>query len=441
MTTIKRKNYLVVGLGKTGIACVDHLLRSEPTLWVTDVAGLPPELNSKAITFLTTDACVEALAMIDEIIVSPGVDLQKPLLVRARERNIPIIGDVECFARVAQAPVIAVTGTNGKGTVVSLIAHILRHCGYQVGVGGNIGTPVLTLLEQPAPDVYVLELSSFQLESTFSLQPKVATVLNVTPDHLDRHGSMEAYIQAKQRIYHQATFAVVNGYDPLTLPPADFSGEIVACALETQAQGFGTEDAYITYNRQKRLSVEALKIKGHHNLLNVIMALTIGDLFNAPIEAMINALPTFTGLRHRCEWVGRRKGVDWLNDSKATNIGAAMAALQGVGESIRGKILWIAGGQGKGVDFSPLRQPVQAYVSHGILLGEDGALLYNALQGTVPLTLVPSLHAAMEVAQGLAQPGDVVLLSPACASFDMFRHYEDRGEVFAQWVRAQEKLG
>lgn len=433
------KKYLVVGLGKSGIAAVDYLLQLKHEVWVTDEKGLPHSLQDWPISFLTAEACLGILTTFDEIVVSPGVDLNIPLLVAAREKNMAVIGDVECFARVAQAPIIAITGTNGKGTVVSLVAHILKHGGYHVAVGGNIGTPVLTLLKEAVPDVYVLELSSFQLESTFSLQPEVAAILNITPDHLDRHVTMDQYVKAKQRIYHRATYAVVNAEDPLTLPSADFSGKTFLCHMTKCCSGFAFSDGHITYHHESLLPVSELKIKGQHNIFNSLLALTVSHLFNVPIEAMTQALTTFTGLPHRCEWVGCINDVPWFNDSKATNMGAALAALQGLGASLDGKIIWLAGGQSKGVDFTPLRQPVEDYVAYGILLGEDRERLEEALRGTVPLIIVDSLEEAMELAKDLARPGDAVLLSPACASFDMFSNYEHRGDVFSAWVHQQQE--
>ena len=333
----------------------------------------------------------------------------------------------------------AVTGTNGKSTVTALLGEMGQQVTDTVQVGGNIGTPVLDLLAADAPAWYALELSSFQLESIYSLKPQVAALLNISADHMNRYRSLEDYIQAKQRIFNHAAFAVYNRDDALTRPPIELPG--VSFGLDEPQDGqFGIRsqagDPYFSYGDECLLAVNSLKIKGRHNWANALAALAIGQAMDLPMAAMLTALQTFPGLEHRCQWLREINGVNWYNDSKATNTGACVAALYGLGEGLAGKIVLIAGGQGKGADFTDLRKAVVTVTDHVIVYGEDKLLLSNALQDSASIYQVDDLQAAVLSAHANARSGDIVLLAPACASFDMFNDFEHRGEVFSRMVAA-----
>lgn len=446
---------LIVGLGKTGTSCVHYLLKKKKHLIVFDTRQDPPGLEEFRKKFPTIPVYLQQfdlnlLGKIDEIIVSPGVSLQESFLVTAQQKNIPVIGDIELFARAAKAPIVAITGTNAKGTVTTLVGEMIKEAGYKVIVGGNIGIPALDLLSEPTPDFYVLELSSFQLESTFSLQAIAATILNISEDHLDRHKTMEAYLAAKQRIYLNCHSAIWNRDNKWTYPSASLNSDIrdtpqtdksltISFGLaEPLKNDFGLHEhenkVWLSLGDQKLLSVDNLLIKGKHNWCNALAALALGHAINLPFPSMLTALKTFKGLEHRCEWVAEINGVTWYNDSKGTNVGATIAAIEGLSKA-NGKIILIAGGIGKGADFSVLRQPIKNYVKTVILIGQDAPLLERSLKDTAVMEHAQSLQDAVLIAKNTAQPQDIVLLSPACASFDMFNNYEHRGQVFKSLVR------
>ena len=378
------------------------------------------------------------------ILTSPGVAQEIPLFQEAISLGIPILGDIECFARVVSAPVVAITGTNGKSTVTSLLGEMAKAAGRKVAVAGNIGTPVLELLDDDTYyDLWVLELSSFQLELTESLMPLAATILNLSPDHLDRHHSMMAYWAAKQRVYLNAQTCFFNRDDDQTYPDSSvLSAEQMVysyglSAPERDADWGLSQDAegayYIARGRKAIFPVERLKIKGRHNWLNATAACALAEAAGLSIEAMTQALSSFSGLSHRCQWVRELDQVTWIDDSKGTNVGATISAILGIGGATQGKIVLIAGGQGKGADFTLLREVVGTYVRSMILMGQDADKLASALP-EVPQHKVSSLDAAVQIARKEAKPGDVVLLSPACASLDMFRDYNHRGDVFSKAV-------
>jgi UDP-N-acetylmuramoylalanine--D-glutamate ligase len=351
---------------------------------------------------------------------------------------VKLSGDIELFARNAKAPIIAISGSNAKSTVTTLVGEMAAAAGKRVAVGGNLGTPALDLLSDDV-ELYVMELSSFQLETTDQLNAEVATVLNVSEDHMDRYSGLPAYHLAKHRIFRGARQVVVNRQDALSRP---LLAEGQPCwtfglnAPDFKAFGLREENGekYLAFEFQNLMPVRELKIRGAHNQSNALAALALGHAVGLPFDAMLSSLRTFAGLAHRCQWLRERSGVNWYDDSKATNVGAALAAIEGLGADIDGKLVLVAGGDGKGADFSALRAPVAAHCRAVVLLGRDAELLAQALGDEVPLIRVKTLDEAVQRSAELAQSGDAVLLSPACASLDMFKNFEERGRLFAQAV-------
>ncbi|MDX2164703.1 MAG: UDP-N-acetylmuramoyl-L-alanine--D-glutamate ligase [Gammaproteobacteria bacterium] len=390
---------IIIGAGKTGQSCANYFARHFMPYKLLDTRTL-------------TDEEKTLLKNTKEIILSPGID---PALFP----NYKIISDIELFAREAKAPIIGITGTNAKGTVTTLVTDMINACGKTALMGGNIGIPALDLLTEPTPDFYVLEISSFQLEITDYLPCIASTILNISPDHLDRHKTMANYIAAKQRIYRDSKNCIYNLDDVNTTP-----GRGMASPLQKNIIDFGLKDLNL-------LPIEELKIKGKHNYLNALAALKIGEAIGLDFKKMLDALKKFPGLEHRCEWVTTQNNITWINDSKGTNIGATIAALEGFGSDHKNIIL-IAGGLGKDADFSLLKPSIDKFVREIILFGKDAPLIFNAIQrGTTVDTLKNSILKAQE----LAQSGDIILLSPACASWDMFKDFEDRGRQFKALVK------
>jgi UDP-N-acetylmuramoylalanine--D-glutamate ligase len=425
---------VILGLGKTGLSCVHYFLRQGVTPMVLDTRANPPgrqELPA-SVELRCGELDVTLLTQAELIIASPGIALATPALQAAAAAGIEIIGDIELFVRAAQAPIVAITGSNGKSTVTTLVGEMAAEAGIQVGVGGNIGTPALDLLLSPC-DLYVLELSSFQLETTFSLQAAAATILNLSEDHLDRYDGMAGYLAAKQRIYAGAQHILVNRDDDATQPQ-----------VGTVWQSFGLDAAsygriqhqgalWLAVEGEPRLPVAELNIVGAHNQMNALAAMALCDAVAVPRAAQLTVLRRFSGLPHRCQFVREHQGVRWINDSKATNVGSTLAAVAGLAESVQGRLILIAGGQGKGQDFAPL----QALLGHGIDLmlcfGQDADLLCALGPQT---ERVADLTAAVARAREVAQAGDWVLLAPACASLDMFKNFEQRGDCFSALVEA-----
>lgn len=435
--------YLVAGLGKTGLSVARYLQRKNKPFVAFDTRSEAPSIPEfkkefPSIPIYTQHLPDEVLTQLSDIVASPGLPLDTPLLKTAMQMGIAVYGDIECLAREINAPVIAITGTNGKSTVTTLVGEMAKQAGYKVAVAGNIGTPVLDMLDDGHQyDLWVLELSSFQLDLTYSLAPVAATILNVTPDHLDRHHTMESYIQAKQRVYHQSQVALFNRDDSFTVPNSSTSSISFGIDIPVNNNwGLKTQDnkIYLAKGSDCILPVESLLIKGVHNWLNALAASALADAAGVSQQYITDVLTSFAGLPHRCQWVRTLGGVDWINDSKGTNIGATISAINGIGGSMQGKIVLIAGGQGKGADFSELAQPIADYVRSIILFGEDADKIEAALANVVPIARASSLDKAVAVAKSQAKPGDVVLLSPACASLDMFRDFNHRGESFASLV-------
>ena len=434
---------IVVGLGKSGMSLVRFLAQQGVRFAVADTRANPPELATLQRDYPQVEVrCgeldVEFLCRATELYVSPGLALATPALQQAAARGVQMSGDIELFARHAKAPIIAITGSNAKSTVTTLVGEMAKAAGKKVAVGGNLGTPALDLLADDV-ELYVLELSSFQLETTHSLNAEVATCLNVSEDHMDRYSGMQAYHLAKHRIFRGARQVVVNRDDALSRP---LQADQLPCwtfgLSKPDFKGFGLiEEAgekCLAFQFDALLPVREVKIRGAHNQSNALAALALGHAVGLPFAAMLEALKHFTGLAHRCQWVGELRGAHYYDDSKATNVGAALAAIEGLGADINGKLLLIAGGDGKGADFSALRVPVAHYCRAVVLLGRDAARLAEALDGAAVQVRVNSLEEAVAQCAALAQPGDAVLLSPACASLDMFKNFEERGRLFAQAV-------
>jgi UDP-N-acetylmuramoylalanine--D-glutamate ligase len=439
---------VIVGLGQTGLSCVKYFHSQAKPCVVIDSRQAPPGLKQlqqdyPEVRCYLGDWHLEIMSQAEEIIVSPGIDLQLPVFKRLREQGVVIIGDIELFMRQVKAPVIGITGSNAKGTVTTCLADMLRAAGKRVLVGGNIGIPALDLLAEAVPEYYVLELSSFQLETIPSLALELGVILNISPDHLDRHVSMEAYIAAKQRIYQCSEKWVVNRDDVDAQPRFYSNRPCQSFGLDEPGAGeFGLrqqQDHYfLAHGAKDLLAVSQLRMLGRHNWSNALAALALGYSLDLPIAAMLQALQTFEGLPNRCRLVAEINKVKWFNDSKATNVGSCIAALTGLGPTIDGKLILLAGGQGKGADFSVLQSPVQQYVREAILFGEDAKKMAQALQTCTQLHFVDSLVHAVNLARELANPGDAVLLAPACASLDMFSNYAERGAMFEQLVRQLE---
>ena len=438
---------VIIGLGETGLSCARYFTRLNLPFMLLDSRLDPPKLSEFQKEFPHRVYHLGAFDLkhfqnCKELIVSPGVDLKEENISTAiQQYNLKPLGDIELFAQQALAPIIAITGSNAKGTVTSLVGKMIDQAKLKVAVGGNIGKPVLDLLDEPIPDFYVLEISSFQLETTYNLHPKLASILNISPDHLDRHKTLTAYIQAKQRIYQNCEIALWNREDSSTYPNYQ-AKKIISFGLDSlksDSKEFGlhvvNQKTFLTEGNKILLPVEKIPIKGKHNWANALAALTIGRAIGLDLSAMLTALCQFKGLPHRCQWIKEHKGVTWYNDSKATNVGATLAALNGLGPAISGKIILIAGGLAKGADFSLLNDPIKRYVKNMILIGQDATLLKTALENSAAIDMAPDLAQAVKLAHHIAKQGDIVLLSPACASMDMFKNYEERGNVFSDLAR------
>lgn len=430
---------VIVGLGKTGLSCVRYLARQGFNLAVVDSRENPPGLEELQQEFPAVPVYLgkfeEAiLSQADELIISPGVSLFEPAITTCLKRGIKVVGDIELFAKAAKAPIVAITGSNGKSTVTSIVGAMAKNAGKKVKVGGNLGVPALDLLDEDA-DLYVLELSSFQLETTYSLQAEAATVLNISPDHMDRYNDLAQYLAAKQRVYSGCHVAIINRDDPLSYVDVELPEKIVSFGWDKPAKGnFGVDNNYLMYGNEKLIATEELKIKGIHNAINALAALALGKAIDLPFTAMLQALRDFPGLPHRCQWVARIRDVDWYNDSKGTNVGATQASIEGVGAMSRGKIVLIAGGVSKKSDFSLLRDVVAKCVRAVVLIGKDARLIENALSDICNILPASGMADAVSICMQVAMPGDTVLLSPACTSFDMFNNFEHRGDVFMQEV-------
>lgn len=433
------KRVAVIGLGVTGLATVRFLLKQgvKPVLMDTrlKVAGIEtiPAEKVDGIYFGELDA--NRLARMDVLLVSPGLDTSHPAIRFATAQGAQLMGDVELFALCNEKPVVAVTGSNGKSTVTKLTEHMLNCSGMHALAAGNIGLAVLDALERTDAKVYVLELSSFQLDTTHSLKLRAAANLNVTEDHLDRHGTMAAYTAAKQRIYLHTDVAIYNAEDPLTRPLGCAAPQI-GLNLQQPQDGYGLVqqqgETWLLVDGAPLLPVTQMSMVGRHNQFNALASCALALAVGCSREALVQALKTYQPLPHRCALVADHAGVRWVNDSKATNVGATLAAIAGLRADVSGKLILIAGGDGKGVDFTELATVLRQQVDQVITLGRDGPAIAALVPGSIE---VADLTAAVKQAAALARAGDMVLLSPACASLDMFKSYEERGRLFADAVQ------
>lgn len=439
----KSEYTLVVGLGVTGISVVRYLNEKNINTVVVDSRKNPPGLETLKNEFPDVTIYLgefdEAVFMgANKIVVSPGVSLKESVIQHAIVQGVDVVGDVEVFAQQVKAPVIAVTGSNGKSTVISLLGEMAKEAGIKAVVGGNIGIPVLDLINSDA-DLYLLELSSFQLESLKSLKPVAATVLNVSPDHMDRYNTYEEYIEAKKNIYQQCKVAVVNKDDSQVLSMQSGHKFVTGFTLDEPAHGeFGLRDfegeIWLCKGGKQLIAEKALKMRGRHNVANALAALALGEAASLPLADMLITLTKFAGLTHRTQFVAEKDHVCWINDSKGTNVGATIAAINGL--QVDNKIILIAGGIAKDADFSELLEAVKNKVRTVVLMGQDAPKIEQALKGMVPVFYAKDMQDAVKISADLAHPGDSVLLSPACASFDMFDSYEQRGEMFMMEVGA-----
>ncbi|MBL1266839.1 MAG: UDP-N-acetylmuramoyl-L-alanine--D-glutamate ligase [Halomonas sp.] len=451
MVRVAKGLTLVVGLGLSGRAICRHLSRLKVPYMVADTRAEPPGLDDFKAAHPGVDIHCGPLSSLDlrdveEVVISPGLDPRMPGLKELADQLNPrtgdpmVVGEIALFVRAANAPIAAITGSNAKSTVTSLLGEMAAAAGINAAVGGNLGTPALDLLaSHPDAALYILELSSFQLEMTPYLGASCAAFLNLSEDHLDRHGDMHGYRAAKQRIFMGAEQGVVNADDTNTWPeyPVDQVTYFTQTAPKGNEWGLAYHQSKLTLMQGSTpwLAIDELKMAGQHNYLNALAALAMGQALGFAAEPMCSALREFKGLEHRSEVIAQINGVTWVNDTKGTNVGATLAAINGIGATLEGRLILLAGGVGKGADFSPLAEPLSKCARHVLLFGLDAPRLADALIEYVSIQQVENLTQAMEAAFELAQPGDCVLLSPACASLDQFVNYQQRGDVFRRWVQ------
>ncbi len=431
----------VIGLGATGYSVARYLLARGLGVTVFDSRDVPPLANEfrrefPSVTTVFGAFNPEQIIADDLIVASPGVSLKEPLLREAKRNGAHIVGDIELFLQENTKPAIAITGSNGKSTVVTLVGKMCQDSGLETLVAGNIGKPALDALTDSQDfDVVVLELSSFQLETTYQVPAQAAAILNISADHMDRYDSMGDYVLAKARILRGAKRAVLPSHDEW-LQQITNANIVTNFELEEPANDsdFGltrkSNGRWLMKGQNKLMRVRDIPLIGLHNVKNVLSAFALVDFLALPLDGLISSVKSFDGLAHRMQTVSKKNGVRWVNDSKATNIGATSTALQ----SLEGGVVWIAGGQAKGADFGDLKHSISDNIKQLILIGEDADKIEGALRGLLPITRSLDLSAAVAEAANTAQRGDVVLFSPACASFDMFRDFEHRGNEFAACV-------
>ena len=454
---------MIIGMGQTGLSCARFLIAKGLPFDLCDTRDYLPNQADIAAEFVDSkvfngELDGKLLAGYQELIVSPGISISEPAIRFACQQGSLIRGDVDIFAEYVNKPVIGITGSNGKSTVTTLVGDILTAAGHKPAVCGNIGTPVLeVLLNDDDYLCYVIELSSFQLETTHHLAAEVACVLNLTEDHMDRYDSMVAYHQAKHRIFQGCRSVVINREDSLTqplvsdsMPKRSFGMQftdnyegarnqysIANQEIDGRCHGSDSQE-YLMYQQQRIFPVAELKIKGRHNQLNALAAIALIESlpasFAVPTEQLTQVLSRFSGLPHRCAWVVEHEGIEYFNDSKGTNVGSTLAAIEGLATNEEKNIILIAGGVGKDQDFSPLADVCRQSVKQAVLFGRDASVIAADLKQSTDIVLKETLEQALQQANDRAQKGDIVLFSPACASFDQFENYVKRGEIFEQLV-------
>lgn len=442
---ITDKRIVIVGLGKTGLSCVRHLYAQGKHITVMDTRNNPPGLkelneNYPGVTVILGSLDKGILCAADEIVISPGLSLNTPEIKAAIEQDVRVRGDIDLFVESVNAPLIAITGSNGKSTVTTLLGEMALKAGMNVGIGGNLGTPALDLLSKDK-ELYVLELSSFQLETTNLLNAESVVLLNLSEDHMDRYPNKMAYLQAKQRIFRGAKNIIVNDDEQLSSPLVNTTVKLIHYGLNSNdLEKFSViekdGERYLAKGFELLLSEKHLLIRGEHNISNALAALALGSSINLPMSSMIEALKGYKGLEHRCQFVATVEGVEYVNDSKGTNPGAVVTALNSLGKSIAGKVILIAGGDSKGADLEILVKPLSNFVKGLVLIGVDAEKLQKQFESVVPVYKENTMKGAVQTAKSLAEKGDLVLLSPGCASLDMFQNFEHRGGVFMEEVRA-----
>ena len=438
---------LVVGLGATGLSVARFLASEGKDVLVIDSRSRPPRLADLRNSYPEIPVIVESLDVewlkgVSQVVLSPGLSLDIPIAVEAERVGIPIISDIELFSQNVGAPVIAVTGSNGKSTVVSLLERILSATGRQIAAGGNLGPPALDLLNSEI-QIYLLEISSFQMETTKSLNPIAAAVLNLSPDHLDRHKNLDRYVYLKSKLARLAETLIFNWDDKLVREMANTHPRAIPFSVcEELDIGYSSLESegerWLCKDRIPVLRVAELSVPGKHNEANALAALALASIVEeSKLQPQLRALREFSGLPHRCQRVAQTEGILFVNDSKGTNVGATVAALQG----ISGPLVLIAGGQAKGADFSPLVEASQDKLVGIVVIGEAASELKEVFSGKIPILVASQMPEAVTCAIRLAEaakkPSVTVLMSPACASFDMFADYQERGEAFIDAVAEQ----
>ena len=434
---LKGKKVLVLGLGDTGLSAANWVASEGGVVRAADTRAAPPRKKDFSGELHSGKFKASLLKDIDLVCISPGLSLEEEVIQAALAKGIPVVGDIELFAWAAAGRVLAVTGTNGKSTVTALTGHLLRSAGIDCEVAGNISPPALDALlkRKKSPAVWVLELSSYQLETTWSLAPAAAAMLNLSEDHLDRYAGLAEYARAKARIFAGDGVQVLNRCDAASMALSLPGRTQVTFGLDApeMPEDLGISEGWLVRGTERILAIAELPLAGAHNVSNALAACALALQVGVPLAALGKGLRSFRGLPHRMERVALRGGVEWLDDSKGTNVGATVAALKGLSK----KSVLILGGEGKGQNFAPLVPAIREHAAHALLMGRDAALIEKAIAGSgVPMERVASMEKAVARAAQIAAPGDAVLLSPACASFDMFRDYKHRGEVFAKAVNA-----
>ena len=446
---VTNRKTAILGMGATGVSVASFLASRDMPFDFSDSRNEPPNIDLIKANHPQAEVSLGAfdadyLCRYDRLIVSPGISLDEPALVKAKAQGGELLGDFELFLEQAQAPVIAITGSNGKSTVTALLGKMAEDSGISVGIGGNIGTPMLDLLDE-SHTLYVIEVSSFQLELLNDARGAISCLLNISPDHLDRYKNLQQYHSAKHRIFRGASKVVINREDVLTRPLISIQIPMISFGLNQPDLGSfgileGIKNGYLSYGIERLMRVDQVALKGSHNIANTLAALALGYSVDLPMEGMLDTLKTFKGLPHRCQTIAEVNSVSFINDSKATNVGATIAAIKGLGNRDSKNIILIAGGQAKGQEFSALASEIAASVKLTILIGENAEQFASILQDSSEYQFSDSLDGAVNQANQYADSGDTVLLSPACASFDMFDGFEHRGHCFKMAVEGLSKV-